>query len=211
MDRFCIAIDIGAGLGVKMGLFADPHHQIDEGLLRCDEYENNFDCFVRSLLARLDQLLQKERPADERGPGHRHRLAGAVPLRRQLPAGGEPALPLRPEPQTPDRRRDRPAHGHRQRRQPGRAGRMVRRADRPVVLGLRRRLGRGLDRQDRPGPLSRRRLGRRRPEAPLHERAGLRNPAEQADAEGPVLPVRRVVRPLRADRGRRPRHAPTES
>ena len=34
MKNFCIAIDIGAGLGVKMGLFADPHHQIDDGLLR---------------------------------------------------------------------------------------------------------------------------------------------------------------------------------
>jgi hypothetical protein len=59
MKRFCIAIDIGAGLGVKMGLFTDPHHQIDDGLLQGSEYENNFDSFADSLLARLDQLLRK--------------------------------------------------------------------------------------------------------------------------------------------------------
>jgi hypothetical protein len=59
MKSFCIAIDIGAGLGVKMGLFADPHHQIDDGLVRSDEYRNEFESFAESLLARLEQLLQK--------------------------------------------------------------------------------------------------------------------------------------------------------
>ncbi len=59
MEGFSIAVDIGAGLGVKMGLFADPHTQIDEGLLRCEEYESDFDGFVGTLLARLDQLLKK--------------------------------------------------------------------------------------------------------------------------------------------------------
>ena len=59
MSNFCIALDVGAGFGVKMGLFADPHNQIDDGLLRREEYEDDFDCFVGSLLQRLDQLLKK--------------------------------------------------------------------------------------------------------------------------------------------------------
>jgi hypothetical protein len=59
MDSFCIAIDIGAGLGVKLGLFSDPHHQIDDGLLRSDEYENDFEYFVGGLLARLEELLKR--------------------------------------------------------------------------------------------------------------------------------------------------------
>jgi hypothetical protein len=59
MRTFDIAIDIGAGLGVKMGLFADPHHQLDDGLLRGDEYENDFDHFVTALLAKLRELLAK--------------------------------------------------------------------------------------------------------------------------------------------------------
>ena len=50
METFSIAIDIGAGLGVKLGLFTDPHTQIDDALLRCDEYENDFDRFVAALL-----------------------------------------------------------------------------------------------------------------------------------------------------------------
>lgn len=59
MESFLIAIDIGAGLGVKMGLFADPHTQIDDELLHCEEYKKDFDSFVGVLLARLDQLLKK--------------------------------------------------------------------------------------------------------------------------------------------------------
>jgi hypothetical protein len=58
-DDFYIAIDIGAGLGVKMGLFTNPHAPIADGLLRCDEYQNHIDGFVQGLLARLDQLLKK--------------------------------------------------------------------------------------------------------------------------------------------------------
>jgi hypothetical protein len=59
METFCIAIDIGAGLGVKMGLFADPHQMIDDDVLRGEEYEDDFDCFVGSLLAKLNQLLER--------------------------------------------------------------------------------------------------------------------------------------------------------
>ena len=59
MKSFDIAIDIGAGLGVKMGLFANPHCQIDDGLLRSGEYENDYDSFVACVLAKLNQLLEK--------------------------------------------------------------------------------------------------------------------------------------------------------
>ncbi|MCE5266615.1 MAG: hypothetical protein LLG00_01845 [Planctomycetaceae bacterium] len=59
MKDFSIAIDIGAGLGVKLGLFADPYSEIDEGLLPCGEYGEDFDSFTNSLLAKLDGLLKK--------------------------------------------------------------------------------------------------------------------------------------------------------
>ncbi|MEN6457868.1 MAG: ROK family protein [Thermoguttaceae bacterium] len=59
MKDFSIAIDIGAGLGVKMGLFTDPYTEIDESLLPCGEYGEDFDSFTESLLARLDILLAK--------------------------------------------------------------------------------------------------------------------------------------------------------
>ena len=59
MEKFTIAVDIGAGLGVKMGLFAHPHNQIDEALLPCDQYKNQFESFADSLLERLDRLVKK--------------------------------------------------------------------------------------------------------------------------------------------------------
>ena len=96
MENFTIAVDIGAGLGVKMGLFANPHNQIDESLLPCDEYQNQFESFATSLLERLGRLAKKKRPAIERRPGDRHRFAGAFSLRRQLPLGRQPPLSLRP-------------------------------------------------------------------------------------------------------------------
>jgi hypothetical protein len=37
LENLCIGIDIGAGLGVKMGLFTDPQRQIEDELLRRDE------------------------------------------------------------------------------------------------------------------------------------------------------------------------------
>jgi hypothetical protein len=60
VDKLCLAIDIGAGLGVKMGLFNDPQCQIEDELLRRDEYEDDFECFVEALLARVDHLLKKQ-------------------------------------------------------------------------------------------------------------------------------------------------------
>jgi hypothetical protein len=59
MDPFYIAIDVGAGLGVKLGLFAHKLRQIDDDLLRSDEYRPDFESFAGQLLARLDALLKK--------------------------------------------------------------------------------------------------------------------------------------------------------
>jgi len=59
MAPFYIAIDIGAGMGVKLGLFADRHRQIDDDLLRSEEYEPDFESFVAQLLIALDRLAKK--------------------------------------------------------------------------------------------------------------------------------------------------------
>ena len=70
-DRFCIAIDLGAGLGAKLGLFADAHREIATGLLRREEFEEDFDRFVTHLLRSLDELLAQHgrRRSDARAIG----------------------------------------------------------------------------------------------------------------------------------------------
>ena len=60
MKNILLGIDIGAGLGVKMGLFADPHNQIEDELLRRDECPDDYESFVAALLARMEHLLRKE-------------------------------------------------------------------------------------------------------------------------------------------------------
>lgn len=59
MDRVFIAVDIGAGQGVKTGLFVDSHRQIAGGLLTCDQFEDDFDDFVEQLLKSLHGLLSE--------------------------------------------------------------------------------------------------------------------------------------------------------
>jgi hypothetical protein len=70
-DRFSIAIDIGAGLGVKIGLFADPQNQFGDALLPREEFEDSFESLTAKLLDKLEQLLkQHDRPlSDARGIG----------------------------------------------------------------------------------------------------------------------------------------------
>ena len=43
---FYIGIDIGAGLGAKIGLFADPHHQMCEELLTVEDFGGDIDVMV---------------------------------------------------------------------------------------------------------------------------------------------------------------------
>ena len=69
-DEFCLAIDIGAGLGVKVGLFADPYNQIGGELLRREAFQDDFDQFVTRLLDTLNRLLRKN--------GKRMNQAGAI-------------------------------------------------------------------------------------------------------------------------------------
>jgi hypothetical protein len=59
MDQFCIGIDIGAGRGAKIGLFADPHNQIDAELLSREAFGDDFEPFVAKLVQTLEQLLKK--------------------------------------------------------------------------------------------------------------------------------------------------------
>jgi hypothetical protein len=70
MERFSIAVDIGAGLGVKMGLFHGPHNQIDDALLAAEDYGTGYDSFVGNLLTRLEELAKKN--------GRRLQDAGAI-------------------------------------------------------------------------------------------------------------------------------------
>ncbi len=49
MENLCIGIDIRAGLGVKMKLFTDPHHQIEYELLCRNEYADDLEGFVAAL------------------------------------------------------------------------------------------------------------------------------------------------------------------
>ena len=56
-DDFLIAIDIGAGLGAKIGLFTDPHNQFGELLLRADDFGENIDQLVERLLDTTETLV----------------------------------------------------------------------------------------------------------------------------------------------------------
>ena len=49
-DDYVIAIDIGAGLGAKVGLFVNPHTQIADGLLHLDEFGSGVDALVERLI-----------------------------------------------------------------------------------------------------------------------------------------------------------------
>src|SRR3954471_9712573 len=57
--EFYIAIDIGAGLGAKIGLFTDPHAQIGSAsLLRADEFGDDVDTLVARMLETTETLLR---------------------------------------------------------------------------------------------------------------------------------------------------------
>jgi len=52
-----IAIDIGAGQGVKIGLFANAHSQLDTTLLHVDEAGDAFETFANHILDAVERLL----------------------------------------------------------------------------------------------------------------------------------------------------------
>jgi len=70
-DRYLLAIDIGAGLGAKVGLFCDVFQQVDGGLLPREAFGESFEAFVGNLLAFLDKTLHASgrKLADVRGIG----------------------------------------------------------------------------------------------------------------------------------------------
>jgi hypothetical protein len=57
-DPFYIAIDLGAGLGAKMGLFAGPHQQFASHLFGRDDFHEDFDGFCEGLLNAIQELLK---------------------------------------------------------------------------------------------------------------------------------------------------------
>jgi hypothetical protein len=58
-DPYYIAIDVGAGLGVKIGLFAGPFTQIGTDLLRRDRFDSDYPRFVACLLQAIDQVVRE--------------------------------------------------------------------------------------------------------------------------------------------------------
>ncbi len=54
---YYIAIDIGAGMGAKIGVFTDPHHQLGEQLLQVDDFGDSFERIVEQILETIDRLL----------------------------------------------------------------------------------------------------------------------------------------------------------
>jgi hypothetical protein len=58
MESFYVAIDIGAGLGVKVGVFTEPFTQIGFGLLRRDRSEEEYSRFVSGLLQTIESVTK---------------------------------------------------------------------------------------------------------------------------------------------------------
>lgn len=56
-DRFYIAVDVGAGMGVKLGVFLNASDQVADGLLRSERFGEDFDLFVSRLLESLEEML----------------------------------------------------------------------------------------------------------------------------------------------------------
>jgi len=54
-----VAIDIGAGLGAKIGLFADPHHMLVEGLLLATDFGGSIDKMAQALADYIAGLQKK--------------------------------------------------------------------------------------------------------------------------------------------------------
>jgi len=58
-DPFYVAIDIGAGLGAKVGLFSGPLTQFGDGILPREEFADDFDNFVAKLLGTIRQMVRQ--------------------------------------------------------------------------------------------------------------------------------------------------------
>ena len=151
-----------------MGLFCDPHQQIAGTVLRREQFGDDFDRFVDNLLKTLEQLL------DQRGPmGEAKAIGIASPgLFRSdgsyLLAANVPMLTGHNLKQRLAERTGLPVAIENDANAGGLAEWSVIRTA-LLVLGLRRRMGRSLDRRDGNGAVSRTGLERQRPLAALHE------------------------------------------
>ena len=59
VDPLYVAIDVGAGLGAKIGLFTGPLTQFGDGILPREEFADDFDDFVVRLLEKTKQLVRQ--------------------------------------------------------------------------------------------------------------------------------------------------------
>jgi hypothetical protein len=57
-ETYYIAVDIGAGLGVKIGLFTKPFTQIGTGLLRRDGFDNVYERFVACVQQTIEDVVR---------------------------------------------------------------------------------------------------------------------------------------------------------
>lgn len=58
-DPMYIAVDVGAGLGAKIGLFTGPLTQVGESVLPREEFADDFEDFVARLLEKIKQLVRQ--------------------------------------------------------------------------------------------------------------------------------------------------------
>ena len=59
LDPMYVAVDVGAGLGAKIGLFTGLLTQVGEGVLPREEFADDFEDFVARLLDRIRQLVRQ--------------------------------------------------------------------------------------------------------------------------------------------------------
>ena len=59
LDPMYVAVDVGAGLGAKIGLFTGPLTQVGESVLPREEFADDFDDFVARLLEKIKQLVRQ--------------------------------------------------------------------------------------------------------------------------------------------------------
>lgn len=59
-NGYYVAIDIGAGLGAKLGLFANPHEQIAEDVLEADKFGDSIEVLTDQLLNAVERMAHSK-------------------------------------------------------------------------------------------------------------------------------------------------------
>ena len=66
-----LALDIGVGMGTKLGLFEGVHHQISEDLVAAESYGESYSDFLNTLVVRIENHVNH---IGRRPPGDRNFL-----------------------------------------------------------------------------------------------------------------------------------------